>query len=661
MDFYGRQERARRASRWLVVAFAVAVTIVVLAVNTVVLVTLAVLNSDAPAFLNVGRWLDTHPGTVFITTILVLLVVVGSSLWKIAALRAGGKVVARDLGARLVRGDAADPLQRRLLNVVEEMAIASSVPIPSVYLLEEPAINALAAGYAPSEASVVVTRGALLALDRDELQGVIGHEFSHILSGDMRLNTQLVGFLHGLFVVSELGRWLGPGNRNRADKRRGGLFGWAGMALFVVGLVGLFVGRLLQAAVARQRERLADASAVQFTRESRGLRNALVKVGAHRVGSRLAGMGVDRVNHMLFASPGRLDFATHPPLLERIRALDPSFQSAEFGHMRHELDAREAAFAAPPADRSAQRPGPGELFAEAVPANAAAIASLVGNPGPAHVRFAEGMRRSMPADVRLAASDPRKAEGLLLAIAIGTRDRELRLAFVRTQLGTGVADSVCQFLPVADAMPLIQRLPAVLLLIGSLRQAQRAERLRLVSVITGLVSRGGIPTIFEYALRKSALTFLRDGLRSPRDRWHLPMRGVQNDLQLLLSVVAANGADGNLASATRAFAAGWARLPLLPVPVAPGSAVWVGPMDRALARLDRLSTVDKECVVQAMSATIGHDGLLNVAEAELLRLFCALLHCPLPPLLDGLRPTDAVSDSPGRGDHQERKQETRAG
>ena len=222
MDFYGRQEQARRASRWLVAAFALSVTMVVLAVNIVVLFTVAMWTSDGGVLLTMGDWLDAHPGTVWTTTALVVLTIVGPSLRKIRALKAGGKVVAQDLGARLVTGEATDLSERRLLNVVEEMAIASSVPVPLVYILESPAINALAAGYAPSEASIVVTRGALLALDRAEMQGVIGHEFSHILSGDMRLNTQLVGFLTGLFIVSELGRFLGPGAARVSGRRRGG-------------------------------------------------------------------------------------------------------------------------------------------------------------------------------------------------------------------------------------------------------------------------------------------------------------------------------------------------------------------------------------------------------------------------------------------------------
>ncbi len=641
MDFYGRQAQARRSSRWLVAAFIIAVAIVVLVVNAIVLVVEIVWTVDGGlALLSPGDWVEQHPGLFWVTTVLVTTMIVGASLWKTAGLRAGGKVVARDLGAILVTGGTSDSLQRRLLNVVEEMAIASSVPVPAVYVLQSKAMNALAAGYSPSSASLIVTRGALLALDRDELQGVIGHEFSHILNGDMRLNTRLVGFLHGLFLVSELGRMLAPWPSDTDDPRlRGwtgvaGIAGMAGLALFAVGLVGLFTGRLLQAAVARQRERLADASAVQFTRESRGLRNALVKVGAHKVGSRLSHPGIDRVSHMLFASAGVLDFATHPPLAERIRALDPSFKTTEFGAMRHVLDAREAReLAAQGMGLPTDSARFGDLPAPFALADPAAIAGLVGNPGHIHVQFAEGLRGAMPGALLRAAQDPQTARAMLLALALGSRDRDERLAFVRQQLGADVATRVEEFLPVAGALPVLQRLPAVLLLMGPLRQSSRAERQALIAILSGLVTRGGAPSIFDYALRKSAMTFLRDGLSVPAEGRTLPMRNARDDLRVMLSVVAANGENGDPETVRRAFDTGWKELHLPPAFPVETSTAWVAHLDRAIARVDRLASTDKERVVRALTATIAHDSRVNVAEAELLRLLCAHLHCPLPPLL----------------------------
>lgn len=650
MDFFGRQDRARRASRWLVLAFALAVCAVALAVNLIVLATVAFWSGLGPAIApGFGDWIDTHAGTVWLTTLLVVGGIAGSSVWKILQMRAGGHLVALDLGAELADGGQHDPLLHQLRNVVEEMAIAASVPVPSVYVLESPAINALAAGYAPAEASLVVTRGALLALDRDELQGVIGHEFSHVVNGDMRLNTRLVGFLYGLFLVSALGRLLGTGRPAGESGHREG-WGLVGGSLFVVGLAGLFVGRVLQAAVARERERLADASAVQFTRQSRGLRNALVKVGAHRIGSRLDHAGIDRVSHMLFASAGYLDFATHPPLRERIRALDPTFKPAEFGRMRYVLDAREAARTGKPAGGPATDtlpPSPSASTALSLAATVQAVTDLVGNPGPRQIAQAESMHRALPADVRKAAREPAAAQSLLLAIALGARHRDIRLAYLRTQLGADISRAVEASLLVADQLPISQRLPAVLLLLGTLRHWTAGERRQLIAVINGLLTRAGTPTVFGYALRKCTVAFLQDSVPAIRGTRNLPLRAVREDLRVVLSVVARSGARDAHAPVGDAFDAGWAQLALPPAgPVATGvteadvgiagaTDPWTHSLDRALARLDRLAYRDKQQVIRAMTAAIAQDGKVNLPEAELLRLFCALLHCPLPALGEG--------------------------
>ena len=252
-----------------------------------------------------------------------------ASLYRAATLAHGGGQVARLLGATQVTGEGADPLQRRLVNVVEEMALAAGVPVPEIYILEQEAgINAFAAGVTPADAAITVTRGALERLDRAELQGVIAHEFSHILNGDMRLNQQLIGLSFGILVLSLVGRWL---LRSARFARRGRNSGQGaalaiGLALMVIGAIGVLCSRLIKAAVSRQRERLADASAVQFTREPEGLAGALKKIAGY--GARITSVDTEEVAHMLFersSSSFSGWFATHPPLLERIRALEPNF------------------------------------------------------------------------------------------------------------------------------------------------------------------------------------------------------------------------------------------------------------------------------------------------------------------------------------------------
>jgi Zn-dependent protease with chaperone function len=323
VDFYTRQAQARSQTRWLVVGFVIAIVAVVCALDLVLFMTLG-LGDTRHSGRSPLLFVQQNPGAALVCTLLVLAVVGLSSVFKSLQLRGGGGVVARSLGGVRIGRDTQDLKLRRLHNVVEEMAIASGVPMPEIYVLEnEAGINAFAAGHTPANAAVAVTQGALDRLNRDELQGVIAHEFSHVLNGDMRLNVQLMGWLFGLFVVALIGRTLlryAP----RGRRSGGGLLA-AAFGVMVLGYVGLFCGRLLQAAVSRQRERLADASGVQFTRNPDGLKGALVKIAGLAEGSRLVEADAEQAAHMLFAPGLSRIFATHPPLAERIRALDPRF------------------------------------------------------------------------------------------------------------------------------------------------------------------------------------------------------------------------------------------------------------------------------------------------------------------------------------------------
>jgi Zn-dependent protease with chaperone function len=338
MNFFERQNEARRASRRLVILFGLAVLAVIAAVDFVLFAVMARLTANQPGYdVSITGWMAAHPGTVVGTTLAVLAVIALASFYKTMVLGGGGGVVARSLGGVRVSADTTDPLQRRLLNVVEEMAIASGVPMPEVYLLEhETGINAFAAGHNPSNAAIGVTRGTLATLNRSELQGVIAHEFSHILNGDMRLNLRLMGLLFGLLVIALIARTMMRGATYfRGDKKGGAAIVLViALAVLVVGYVGLFFGRLIQAAVSRSRESLADASAVQFTRDPTGLRGALVKIGAATSGSKIGNPEVEEVAHMLFAPGMRRLFATHPPLLERLEAIDPHFDPKEIDTAR---------------------------------------------------------------------------------------------------------------------------------------------------------------------------------------------------------------------------------------------------------------------------------------------------------------------------------------
>jgi len=330
VDFFEHQQLARRNSRLLLVLFALAVLGVVVAVDAVIGAVYLWNYSDfhAPYAQRPGlpSLFLLVPAKVYgwgaaLTAGLILIV----SLARVLRLGEGGAAVAKMVGARRVLPASADLLERRLLNVVEEMAIASGVRVPAVYVMDgERGINAFAAGYEVSSTAVVVTRGTLETLTRDELQGVIGHEYSHILNGDMRLNLRMLGVLAGILFIASIGRFLMRASSESRQSKGGGGVVLAGLALFLVGCVGLFFGRLIQASVSRQREFLADASSVQFTRNPDGIAGALDQIRS--ASSALSSRYAEEMAHMFFAQavPAWLAglFATHPPIDERIRRLE---------------------------------------------------------------------------------------------------------------------------------------------------------------------------------------------------------------------------------------------------------------------------------------------------------------------------------------------------
>jgi hypothetical protein len=444
--------------------------------------------------------------------------------------------------------------------------------------------------------------------------------------------------------------------RGRAVGRKGGgavgLIFVAALAVLILGYVGLFFGRLIQAAVSRRRESLADASAVQFTREPGGLRDALVKIGALAEGSAIADSDAEEVAHMLFAPGMSRLIATHPPLVERIRALDPRFDVSEFEVVRKRMLAAVAAAeglpeAATPA-AAAQRLG--ELLSGGVTLAPAAVAELVGNPGTRHVQAAQDLKDALPPAIEAATRQPGQAAALFLALALdgnaATRGRQL--AFVGQELGAAPARAVEALLPAVDRLPAIQRLPVLSRSFPALRQFGQRERERLLALLNALLVREGSMGVFAYALRKLAQVQLRDELEPRTRRGGLSLSAAGNDLQVLLSVLADSG-QPDAAQAQRAYQAGMEQL--LPQRATDFQPItgWPGRLDLALNRLDRLTPAGKEALVEALVRTISYDRRMTVEESELLRAVCATLHCPLPPLIAGAAVSGAQRGSPTAG------------
>jgi Zn-dependent protease with chaperone function len=635
MNFFERQDEARRASRRLVVLFVLAVIAVVAAVDVVVFLLMRQGEAHAHGYMpSLSEWLGVHPRMAVGTTLIVLAVIVLASVYKTMVLGGGGGVVARSLGGVRLSPDTTDPLQRRLLNVVEEMAIAAGVPMPEVYLLEqESGINAFAAGHNSSNAAIGVTRGTLTTLNRAELQGVIAHEFSHILNGDMRLNLRLMGLLFGLLVIALIGRTVLRGaTRLRGDRKGGAMIVvLIALAVLIIGYVGLFFGRLIQAAVSRSRESLADASAVQFTRDPSGLRGALVKIGASSAGSRVGNPEVEEVAHMLFAPGMSRLFATHPPLLERLKAIDPRFDPKEIDSVRARMAAATA---------EAETPVAGTRAADAMaivdlPAAAPSmIAQLVGNPGTAHMQLAREIRESIPEAIVAAGRHPQSARALLLALALDANSeiRARQKQVIALRLSVKIASMTGALEAQVDALQPEQRIPALLRGFPALRQLTHEERVQLMACLNGMLPRDGDVSLHSYVLRKLAQMHLRDDLNPRARQSGLTLQAVQQDAHVLFSVLAQHG-HADETSARRAYEAGMHHLFPRARPSYGLTGPWAPALDLALSRLDQLVPIGKEQLVEATVATVTHDQQLTMGEAELLRAVCASLHCPLPPLV----------------------------
>jgi len=355
MDFYQAQEAAHKKTKWLGFGFFLSVLAVMLAVGGLV---------------SVLFWKYAQPqGSPFPVEVFAIAAV-GAAVtvlvpfgYKSMQLSSGGDVVARDLGGRQLDGSPSDFHEKRLLNVVEEMALASGVPVPMVYVMDhENSINAFAAGTEPTNAVIGVTRGCLERLNREELQGVIAHEFSHILNGDMKMNMRMIGWVFGLMGISIIGQMLFRGlsyghyySRPRSREDNGNQLMMVllalGVGLMVIGGIGVFFGRLLQSAISRQREYLADASAVQFTRNPETIAGALAKIGGLRDGSNIAAPKAAEASHMFFADGGLFSFgfATHPPLEVRIKRIqkdwDGEFDTSNLPSIQHRSDSPISQFA----------------------------------------------------------------------------------------------------------------------------------------------------------------------------------------------------------------------------------------------------------------------------------------------------------------------------
>jgi Zn-dependent protease with chaperone function len=634
MDFFAAEEAAKRRTGLLVVYFALAV----LGTAAVIWAGLSmVLFTQAPSPFHEAP-MGLHPfgpDLALAVTALVAVITGGGAAYHAVQLSDGGPAVARMLGGVPVDRGTKEPGERRFVNVAEEMAIAAGLPVPSLWVLPgEDGINAFAAGLTPDRAVVAVTRGALDRLTRDELQGVVAHEYSHVLNGDARLNVRLLAIIGGITVLAAIGRIL-LDSRGRSRDRKGGVGAIiaVGIVLWIAGSVGAFFGRLIRAAVSRQREYLADASAVQFTRNPDGLAGALGKIA--QAGSRVTSALAPEAAHLFFANGLGTDWlATHPPIKDRIERIAP-----QGGYLRAMRKAQEAAeremIAGTSAEAEVEAAGVAApaLAGPALATTAAGLVASVGRPEPRHVVHAAAVLATLPPEVKAAAREPATAPALVRAVLA---DPDPGVRAVANGLVPDAADRGAMA-PLAAALaplPHGARMAALGLALPALDGLPAGEARALVRDLAAIASADGRVSVFDWAVQRIVRRRLSRQLggpaRPPRLR---ALDEVDVDLLDLLSTLAWAGTSDPVAAQAALDAA----LPALGVKRAwrllPRDRVSVARLDAALDRLDGAVPPVKARVVEACAATVLYDGRVLPPEAELLRAVALSLGVPVPPIL----------------------------
>jgi Zn-dependent protease with chaperone function len=660
-SFFQQQHLARRNSRVMVVLFLLATVAVIATVDAVVAAIYAWqawsdgLASAPRTFGDAFRHvpLSVHFAAGSVTGLIILLV----SGINVARLGGGGAAVARMVGAQRVEATTRDPLERRLLNIVEEMAIAAGVRVPAIYVMDgERGINAFAAGWDISNSVLTVTRGTLEILSRDELQGVIGHEFSHIVNGDMRLNIRMIGVLAGILFIGSIGQFLMRSSRDSDGKSSWQMYA-AGLALFILGYIGVFFARLIKAAVSREREFLADASSVQFTRNPDGIAGALDQIRSAAAGSNVASRYAEEISHMFFGQAVRMGlsslFATHPPIEERIRRISPQFVSSDYRRRRAVAIATAAAEAA---GAPAAEPAVDDLaagFAGVRPGgrregdvgiawghSAADSAKLVGALEPAKMDYAARLIKALPDPLRVSLREPDGARAAIIALLLAPKEEVLRvqLEALKSSSMAALADRAASLTRFTRDLGPAYHLPVVDLALPAIKSTSEWDKQDLLRAIHEVINADRRVSLHEFVM----LALVRQQLTSrPRALGRRKLAELKDQVRIVLSVVAhasirADAVGARAEALHVAMAAGAAEMGM--PEEAAHSALTLDTAEAALNELNQLAPLEKARLVKGLFAAVTADGMIRIIEAELMRLVGAVLDCPLPPLIHELDP-----------------------
>jgi Zn-dependent protease with chaperone function len=669
VDFFDHQERARRNTVLLTIYFVLAIIMIIAFVYLAVLGILVFATDGTEQPIQFNGW---HPELLGSVVVVVGIIVATGSLFKIWMLGGHGETVAIALGGVKVPANTTALDERILLNVVEEMALASGTPVPPVYILEnESGINAFAAGTSPQNAVIGITRGAITTLRRDELQGVIAHEFSHILNGDMKLNLRLMGLLHGILLIALIGflfiRYLSfasmrGSSRNDDNKGAAGVMAalfLLGSALIVIGYVGVFFANMIKSAVSRQREFLADASAVQFTRNPNGISDALKRIGGWKQHARLTNARASESSHMFFGEGvASFLFATHPPLPLRIKRIEPNFQgifpkTQPVTHSVSELidpnslSMARASFAGGAAAGGAaiasgattsvhQAALAGAVQHERQPENAV---SHIGEPRPEHLVHAHNLVDELAPILAEDIRDPLGAVAIIYALLLApTSDpvRKKQLETIQIQADPRVTQELIRVLDQVGRLDDEQRLPLACLALPALHQMSPNQIAIFRKTVLALIEADRKWTVFEFAIQrfitKRLVNRLVDTTQSKIDsKSELPFA---NAFQVVLSALAYVGSEAD--DPANSFAIGLKKSKLVSksATILPREKCTLKSLDAALNVLEKANGTKKREMLEAFSACIAADGKVELSELELLRVIADALGCPMPPILE---------------------------
>lgn len=629
MNFFADQAKAKSNTSKLVLLLSLAV-VSLIAITQVLVITVFCWSQGIAVF-DVGSFrhaVDLLGGELFWSIAFFIAAIIAmAALFKSAQLAGGGHAVAEAMDGVLIKANSTDLDEKKILNVVAEMAIASGTSVPPVYVIEDDAINAFAAGHTAKDAVIGITRGCIKTLSRDELQGVIAHEFSHIFNGDMRLNIRLISILHGILFIGMIGHFIlrmQPRRSSRRDSKGTAVIALLGLGLYIIGYTGTFFGNLIKAAVSRQREFLADASAVQFTRNPSGIADALKKIGGYSHGSALSNPAADQISHLLFNQGVSSGFsalmATHPPLAERIKRIEPRWNGT--------FIKTALAYSNPFTPKEPKKP------AGAEPAIAISLLASVGQPTAAHIEEAKTILTSIPQPLIEAAHDVYSARAVVYCLLLDPHREpifEQQLVALKNNANTETWKNVMALREWVATLPLRFRLPLIDICIPTLKQLSPSQYQAFKKKMLLLIQADKKVDLFEWSLYRIVVHHLEHTALHKSNKTN-PLTVLADDCQRLISAVALKN-NKTLSGANACFARGWQTLKLADAGLLDNALEDINALNSALKNASTLTPLKKPLLIKACCAAL--EDMNQPESVELIRAIADGLDVPMPPLLTG--------------------------